>query len=535
MRNEPIAVRRALISVYDKVGVVDFARGLSKLDIAIISSGGTARALRDAGVPVTEVESVTGAPEMLGGRVKTLHPNIHGGILALRSSPDHMAELAAHSIDPIDLVVTNLYPFHDVASRAESSEDEIIEMIDVGGPTMIRAAAKNYSDVCVVTDSAEYPEILAELEENNTTISYATRKDCALRAFDVTLRYEVGISAWMHRDEDFPDPLVWVLDRDSTLRYGENPHQAGALYFDAVSPTGSQLQSAPDLADSKAQVTSWLKQATRHGGKELSFNNIWDAEAAWRLVGEFAENLGDAAVVIVKHAIPCGVALADSPQAAYERALAGDPTSAFGGVIAFNTPLDEATAKAVNKTFFEVVIAPGFTDAALREFGTKENLRVLEAPQKWIAGKWDAKRLARGFIVQNMDNVSVEDWEVAGIVTPTDAQWQDLQFAWRICAHVRSNAIVIAKDGQALGIGSGQQSRVDAADIAVTKADGRAAGGGAASDAFFPFADGLEAIAKAGVGAVVAPRGSKRDSEVAQAADGLGIALVWTKERHFRH
>jgi phosphoribosylaminoimidazolecarboxamide formyltransferase/IMP cyclohydrolase len=504
-------VRRALLSVWNKDGLADFAAGLVATGVSIISSGGTARVLRDADVPVTEVESVTGAPEMLGGRVKTLHPNIHGGILAIRDDASHRADLEHLGIDPIDLVVTDLYPFSDAAATPGASDAEIIEMIDIGGVTLVRAAAKNYTDVTVVTSPSQYAAVLAELAEHGG-VRADTRREFAKRAFASTAAYDAAISSWMRRDEPLPETLAFTQQRAAVLRYGENPHQSGGLYLDA---------------DSR----SWAASFTQHGGKGLSFNNIWDTEAAWRIVAEFAES----AAVIVKHAIPCGVAEATSLAEAYDRAFRCDETSAFGGVVALNERVDAETARHMADLFLEVVLAPGYSAEALDILAARKNLRVLETPNRWEPQGFDMKRISGGFVAEQFDLVSVDGWRVAGGVEPTIGQWADLKFAYRVCAHVRSNTIVLAKDRQAVGIGAGQQSRVDAARIATRKADGRATGGVAASDAFFPFRDGLDACAEAGVEAVVAPAGSVRDDEVAAAADELGIALVFATDRHFRH
>lgn len=511
MKGQLRPVRRALLSVWDKDGLVEFARALTEEGVAIVSSGGTARVLRDADVVVVEVESVTGAPEILGGRVKTLHPHIHGGILAVRDDPAHLADLDRLGIGTIDLVVSDLYPFSRAVADPDTTEDDIIEMIDIGGVALVRAAAKNYGDVAVVTTPDQYPTVLDELRTLGG-LTYETRKALARKAFALTAGYDAAISTWMNRDEEFPETITVVQQRHAVLRYGENPHQIGALYLDSG-------------------VDSWISGLIQHGGKELSFNNIWDTEAAWRLSAEFE----DAACVIVKHAMPCGVSEAPTLSEAYRRAFACDETSAFGGVVALNGPVDAKTAAAMTEIFLEVVIAPGFTPDALEVLAAKKNLRVLESPTQWRPCGWDAKRLAGGFVIQDWDPVRVDGWRVAGSVEPTIDQWTDLKFAFRVCAHVRSNTIVLAKNRQAVGIGSGQQSRVDAAHLAGRKAAGRAEGGVAASDAFFPFRDGLDTCAESGVTAIVAPSGSIRDEEVAAAADELGIALVWAPQRHFRH
>ncbi|MFN8105438.1 MAG: bifunctional phosphoribosylaminoimidazolecarboxamide formyltransferase/IMP cyclohydrolase [Acidimicrobiia bacterium] len=511
MRGEPIPVKRALVSVWDKAGLTDFAAALVERGVRIVSSGGTARALRDADVPVTEVESVTGAPEMLGGRVKTLHPNIHGGILAVRTNPEHAADLERAGIEPFDLVVSTLYPFAESAAAPDATDDDIVEMIDIGGVTLTRAAAKNHSDVLVVTDPDQYGAVIEALDADGA-IGYPMRQQYARRAFAITAAYDAAISAWMQRDEDLPATINLALDRRALLRYGENPHQRGGLYLDASG-------------------RSWLDGMIQHGGKELSFNNIWDAEAAWRLAAEFDED----AAVIVKHAIPCGVAEATTVGDAFRAAFECDETSAYGGVVALNAVVDADAAAALAAIFLEVVVAPGFSAEARDILAAKKNLRTLEVADRWQPVGLDMKRISGGFVVQDFDRVGVEDWRVAGAVEPTLEQWADVKFAWKTIAHVRSNAIVLARGRQAVGIGSGQQSRVDAAGIATRKAAGRATGGVAASDAFFPFRDGVDAVAAAGVQAVVAPSGSIRDDEVVAAADELGIALVFTGQRHFRH
>ncbi len=512
MKGQPVRVRRALLSVWDKTGVVDLARGLVQMDVTVLSSGGTARILRDADISVTEVESVTGAPEILGGRVKTLHPRVHGGILAVRSNPEHIADLERLQIETIDLVVVNLYPFEETVADPDASVDKIFSMIDIGGPAMVRAAAKNVADVCVVIDPCRYQGLLHELENNDGHVSFETRLENAKAAFALTAAYDSGVSAWLTKDEALPEQLFLPLRRADRLRYGENPHQIGALYLDPF-------------------TDSWLHKMVQHGGKELSFNNLWDVEAAWRLVREFEET----AAVVMKHAMPCGVAEAISLPEAYIAARACDELSAFGSVVALNAIVEEDTAVKLLETFIEAVVAPGYTAAARARLAEKPNLRVLEAPVAWSPQGFDMKRLSGGFVVQDFDSVSLEGWRVAGKKEPTLEQWADLNFAWQVTAHVRSNAIVLAKGRQAFGIGSGQQSRVDAADLATRKADGRAIGGVAASDAFFPFRDGLDACVAAGVKAVVAPSGSKRDDEVVAAADELDVALIHAPERHFRH
>jgi len=499
----PVPVRRALISVYDKAGLVDFARGLADLGVTLLASGGTATALADAGIPVTLVEEVTGAPEMLGGRVKTLHPRIHGGILADRGQPSHGADLAAQGIEPIDLVVCNLYPFLERPS---------IETIDIGGPTMVRAAAKNHAWVGVVTDPASYEAILAELRADGGQLSAATRKDLALEAFAHTAGYDAAIVRWFD-PEPLPRHLVLALDKVATLRYGENPHQAGARYRDRLGG-------------------GWLDGMVQHGGKELSFINLLDSESAWRLVNSFDVP----ACVIVKHANPCGVALGSGPADAYRKAFDCDPLSAFGGVVALNRPLDEETAEAIGDVFTEVVLAPSFASDALETLAAKKNLRLLECPPP-ASGGLELRRAGGGFLVQEPDPPDEDrsTWKVVTKVAPTDELMDDLAFAMKVCAATGSNTIVLAKDGVAYGIGAGQQSRVHSAEIAAKKADGRARGGVCASDAFFPFRDAVDAAVAAGAAAIVHPGGSVSDDKVIAAADEAGVAMVFTGRRHFRH
>jgi len=504
----PIPVRRALISVYDKTGLLDFARGLHELGVTLLASGGTSTALADVGIPVTLVEEVTGAPEMLGGRVKTLHPRIHGGILADRSQASHGADLADHGIDPIDLVVCNLYPFLERPS---------IETIDIGGPTMVRAAAKNHAWVGVVTDPLRYDAILAELRADGGRLSAATRQDLALEAFAHTAGYDAAIVRWLGAQipggGPLPRHLVLPLEKVATLRYGENPHQAGARYRDRLGG-------------------GWLDGMVQHGGKELSFINLLDAESAWRLVNSFDV----AACVIVKHANPCGVALGSGPADAYRKAFECDSLSAFGGVVALNRPLDDETAAAIGDVFTEVVLAPGFAPAALEALARKKNLRLLECPPP-SPGGLDLRRAGGGFLVQETDPPDEDrsTWKVVTKVAPTDEQLDDLAFAMKVCAATGSNAIVLAKDGVAYGIGAGQQSRVHSAEMAAKKADGRARGGVCASDAFFPFRDAVDAAVAAGASAIVQPGGSVSDDKVIAAADEAGVAMVFTGRRHFRH
>ncbi len=499
----PIPIRRALVSVYDKTGLIDFARGLADLGVTLLASGGTATALADAGIPVTPVEEVTGAPEMLGGRVKTLHPRIHGGILADRGQASHGADLAEQGIEPIDLVVVNLYPFLERPS---------IETIDIGGPTMVRAAAKNHAWVGVVTDPARYEAILAELRADGGRLSSVTRKDLALEAFAHTAGYDAAIVRWLD-PEPLPRHLVLPLEKVATLRYGENPHQGGARYRDRLGG-------------------GWLDGMVQHGGKELSFINLLDSESAWRLVNSFDVP----ACVIVKHANPCGVALGAGPADAYRKAFECDSLSAFGGVVALNRPLDDETAAAIGDVFTEVVLAPSFAPAALEALAKKKNLRLLECPPP-VYGGLDLRRSGGGFLVQETDPPDEDHstWKVVTKVAPTDEQMDDLAFAMKVCAATGSNAIVLAKDRVAYGIGAGQQSRVHSAEMAAKKADGRARGGVCASDAFFPFRDGVDTAVAAGAAAIVQPGGSVSDDKVIAAADEAGVAIVFTGRRHFRH
>ena len=498
---------RALISVYDKTGLIEFAQGLVELDWEIISSGGTSKALAEANIAHTEVETVTGAPEMLDGRVKTLHPAIHGGILADRSKPQHLKDIEDQGIKPIDLVVCNLYPF---------TSNPSIELIDVGGPTMVRAAAKNHKHTAIVVSPNDYAPVLQELCDNGL-LSDATRKRLARDAFAHTAEYDAAIVDWFSEDEsELPQSITLHLEKAEDLRYGENPHQKGARYREAGQ-------------------SGWWDTVTQHSGIALSYLNLFDADAAWRLVHQ----LGDqAAAVIVKHANPCGVAIDADIATAYERAFECDPVSAFGGIIALNRPIDAVLAEEMTANpKADVLIAPGFAPEALERFAkSRKNMRVLEAKAPGQRGT-ELRRIDGGFLVQRADVISggPDTWNVVTQAKPTDDQWKDLQMAWTVCAAVGSNAIVIANNRQSVGVGAGQQSRLDSAEIAVRKAAARAQGGVCASDAFFPFRDGLDAIAKAGVTAVIQPGGSMRDEEVIAAANEHGIAMVFTGERHFRH
>ena len=495
---------RALLSVYDKTGIVDLAKGLAELGCELVSSGGTARVLGEAGLDVLSVEEVTGSPEMLDGRVKTLHPRIHGGILADRSKPAHMQRLAELDISAIDLVVCNLYPF-----RSEPS----VEQIDIGGPSMVRAAAKNHDAVAVVVNPSDYQVVLDELRQSGT-VGFETRKRLARDAFAHTAAYDAAIVRWFDEGDPLPPTLHFALERAQDLRYGENPHQQGARYRDF-------------------ELSSWWDSSVQHGGKALSYLNLFDTEAAWRL----AHALGDEpSVAIIKHANPCGAAVADDIATAYKRAHQCDPTSAFGGIVAANRIVTQEMAEALAPVFTEVVIAPGYEPEALDTLLAKKNMRVIEGPPPSDL-PWHIRSIDGGFLVQDEDRLVAprSEWRVVTDAQPTDQQWADIEMAWRVAAKVSSNCIVLVKDQQAVGIGAGQQSRIDAAGIAATKADGRAKGGAAASDAFFPFRDGLDAVAAAGVACVIQPGGSVRDQEVIDAANEQGLVMVFTAERHFRH
>ena len=497
---------RALVSVYDKTGVINLAQRLVALGWEIISSGGTSRALADAGIPVIPVEEVTGAPEMMDGRVKTVHPAIHGGLLADLSNPGHVQDLADRGIVPINLVVSNLYPFRS---------DPSVEQIDIGGPAMVRAAAKNHERVGVVVRPDDYPAVLAELEADGG-LSDATRRRLARIAFTHTSAYDAAITDWLSDADDEPlRPTVSLtLERQEVLRYGENPHQTGARYR-------------------IAGQSSWWDQTAQLQGKAMSYLNVFDADAAWRL----AHSLGDdPSATVIKHANPCGAAVADDIATAYRRAHECDPVSAFGGIVAVNRPVTDEMAEAMADVFTEVLIAPEYQEAALGLLAKKKNLRVLHAPPP-EAVELEVRTLGGAALVQTPDTVTIERsaWQVVTERAPTDEQWADLELAWRVAARVGSNCIVLAKDRQAVGIGAGQQNRRDAGRIAAEKAAGRAAGGACASDAFFPFRDGLDAAAEAQCATVIQPGGSVRDQEVIDAANEHGMSMVFTGERHFRH
>jgi phosphoribosylaminoimidazolecarboxamide formyltransferase/IMP cyclohydrolase len=521
-----IRVRRALISVSDKTGVVDFARGLVAAGAEILSTGGTATALREAGLEVTDVSEFTGQEEILGGRVKTLHPRLHAAILAKRSDPGHMAVLEREGIEPIDLVCVNLYPFEETVSGRDVPAEVAIENIDIGGPTMIRAAAKNHEGVAVVVKPESYDAVCAELEESGGEISASTSHWLANEAFAQTARYDAAISRWFSTEyEDFPEHLAIAYEKVLDLSYGENPHQRAALY-------------------SEAGVRSHvLSKVAKLHGRALSFNNVLDLDSASRLVGDFEQP----ACVIVKHNNPCGAAIGEDALQAYAKALACDPLSAYGGVIALNRPIGVELAQELHKNFVEVLIAPDYEEGALDVLQQKEAIRILCAEERRDSDpvERDTKRVLGGLLIQDRDG-DPEPRELMEVVTktqPGEEQWRDMQFAWTVVRHVRSNAIVIAKDGATLGIGAGQMSRVDSVRLAVEKcgnargeeAAALLAGSAVASDAFFPFADGPQQAIEAGATAVIQPGGSKRDAEVIDACDAAGVAMVFTKHRHFRH
>lgn len=507
----------ALLSVSNKTGLIEFAQGLSALGWHLLSTGGTGKALRAAGVPVQDVSEVTNFPEMLDGRVKTLHPAVHGGLLARRDVPEHMAALSAQEIAPIDLVAVNLYPFEETAAHPGATSEETIEQIDIGGPSMLRSAAKNFASVTVIVDPADYPRVLASLQASDDDLDL--RKLLAEKVFARTAAYDAAIARWFgsERSETFPDRIALTLERATTLRYGENPGQRAAFYVERQKDGIAALQ--------------------QKGGKELSFNNLLDLEGALFATDPF---LDETCCAIVKHTTPCGLATGSGVLEVYRKALACDPVSAFGSVISFTVPVDDETAEAVSSLFVECIVAPSFTEGALEILGRKKNLRVLEGRARWREHALDYKRVRGGFLAQERAarNADRDEWRVMTKRQPTEIELKDLQFAWRVVGSVKSNAIVLARDGATIGIGAGQMSRVDAAFLSVYKAhlaghDTRGAVMG--SDAFFPFRDGVEQAAEAGVCAIVQPGGSVRDEEVVQAADEYNIAMVFTGKRQFRH
>ena len=516
-----VRIQRALLSVSDKTGIVDFAQGLSRMGVEIISTGGTAAALREAGLEVRSITDFTGFPEIMGGRVKTLHPKLYAGLLALRDDPEHMVAAEENAVEFVDLVCVNLYPFEATAARRGVSDHEVIENIDIGGPTMIRAAAKNFAFSAVVTSPASYDAILQELEESDGRLSLQTRENLATEAFTTTARYDTAIAGWfIGKSEDFPPLVMSTYEKVADLAYGENPHQRAAYY----AQVGARMH-----------VLSMVRQL---GGKDLSFNNVLDLNAARQLTDEF----NVPACVIIKHNNPCGCAVGGSAIEAYRRAFACDPTSAFGGVISVNRQVDEAFAEELVKQFCEVIFAPSFTDGALEILSAKEKMRILEDGErrKSNIAERDLKRVLGGLLVQDRDQ-DLEDRGNMEIVTerkPTEQEWGEMLFGWKVCKHVRSNAIVLSKDLASVGIGAGQMSRVDSVKLALDKATGAGAdlrGAALASDAVFPFADGPQLAIDAGITAVIQPGGSVRDDDVIAAANEFGIAMVFTGTRHFRH
>ena len=515
-------ISRALISVSDKTGVAEFAEGLAALGVEILSTGGTAKLLRDKGLKVRDVSDLTGFPEMLDGRVKTLHPKVHGGLLAVRSNPEHQRQVQEHGIEFIDLVCVNLYPFEKTAAKPGVKFEEIIENIDIGGPSMIRSASKNFADVTVVVDAGDYAAVLEEIRTTGGCVSRETRARLARKAFAATAAYDGAISSTLQKlagDGPFPLNLHMNFRKMMDLRYGENPHQKAALYLDpAVAGRG-------------------LAHARQLQGKELSYNNLVDLEAAWRLIGEFEEPT----TAIIKHTNPCGIASAPTLAESYQKAHDVDPVSAFGSVIAFNRKMDGATAEAMSKLFVEAVVAPGYEAAALEKLATKKNLRLMDMSAT-VGDDYglQLKSVGGGLLVQTPDTAgaNLAEWKCVTERKPTEAEMRALVFAWRVTKHVKSNAIVFTREDVVVGVGAGQMSRVDSAKLAVTKArelkhslEGTVVG----SDAFFPFPDGVEEIAKAGATAIAQPGGSVRDADVIAAANRLGLAMVFTGVRHFRH
>ena len=519
-------IQRAILSVTDKTGLVEFARRLAKMGVELVSTGGTAKLLRDSGIAVKDISDLTGFPEMLDGRVKTLHPKVHGGILHVRGKAEHRAAISQHGIEPIDMVVVNLYAFEKTAGKPGVEFEDIIENIDIGGPSMVRSAAKNFQDVAIVTSPSDYEAIASEMESGGESLSLKTKWRLAQTAFATTAAYDSAIASTLERigapesdagkfalgsADGFPETLRLSFSKAFDLRYGENPHQRAALYSDGSGKgvaNGKQLQ-----------------------GKELSYNNIVDLQAAWDLAQEFEEPV----CAIIKHTNPCGTAVATTLAEAYKRALECDPVSAFGGVIGVNRTIDRETATEMAKLFVEAIAAPEFDDAAREIFGTKKNLRLVEIVP--MQQKWVLKNVSGGVLLQDNDMrpLSESDLKIVSERKPTEQEMRDLLFAWKVCKHVKSNAILYARNGQSTGVGAGQMSRVDSAKIGAMKSVLGIEGSVAASDAFFPFPDGVEEIAKAGATAIIQPGGSVRDQEVIDAANRLGLAMVLTGVRHFRH
>ena len=519
-------IQRAILSVTDKTGLVEFARRLAKMGVELVSTGGTAKLLRDSGIPVKDISDLTGFPEMLDGRVKTLHPKVHGGILHVRGKAEHRAAISQHGIEPIDMVVVNLYAFEKTAGKPGVEFEDIIENIDIGGPSMVRSAAKNFQDVAIVTSPSDYEAIASEMESGGESLSLKTKWRLAQTAFATTAAYDSAIASTLERigapesdagkfalgsADGFPETLRLSFSKAFDLRYGENPHQRAALYSDG---------SGKGVANGKPLQ-----------GKELSYNNIVDLQAAWDLAQEFEEPV----CAIIKHTNPCGTAVATTLAEAYKRALECDPVSAFGGVIGVNRTIDRETATEMAKLFVEAIAAPEFDDAAREIFGTKKNLRLVEIVP--MQQKWVLKNVSGGVLLQDNDMrpLSESDLKIVSERKPTEQEMRDLLFAWKVCKHVKSNAILYARNGQSTGVGAGQMSRVDSAKIGAMKSVLGIEGSVAASDAFFPFPDGVEEIAKAGATAIIQPGGSVRDQEVIDAANRLGLAMVLTGVRHFRH
>ncbi len=507
-------IRRALISVSDKTGIVDFARALSEFNIEIISTGGTAKTLRDAGLMIRDISDVTGFPEMMDGRVKTLHPRVHGGLLAIRDNAEHVDAMQQHGIKPIDLVVVNFYPFAETIKREDVTHEEAIEQIDIGGPAMIRSAAKNARDVAVVVSSEQYDAVIGEMKETGGALSNVTRSRLAQKAFEQTAQYDLMVSGYLAgAGGPLPDHLSWTMNKVADLRYGENPHQKAALYRTS---DGNGIANAEILS-----------------GKEMSFNNYVDAEAAWQLVCDFDQT----ACAIIKHTNPSGVGLGNTPAEAYVKALATDPVSAFGGIVAFNGRVDVAAAQEVTKIFTEVVIASDYDAEALELLRGKKNLRVIRMNEREQSRAFEVKQIGGGMLLQTPDDhkLSKEDLKVVTERQPTEDEVRALLFAWVVCKHTKSNAIVYACADQTVGVGAGQMSRVDSVKIGAMRAQLPVAGSVLASDAFFPFRDGIDEAAKHGITAIIQPGGSLRDDEAIAAAHEHGLAMVFTGVRHFKH
>ena len=524
-------IQTALLSVSDKNGIVPFAKALHEQGIKLISTGGTAKLLAENQLPVVEVSSLTKFPEMLDGRVKTLHPMVHGGLLARRDFPEHMAALKEHGIDTIDMLVINLYPFNETVAKEHCSFEDAVENIDIGGPAMLRAAAKNHQDVTVLISPEDYAPVLAEMKANNNTVSYKTNLALAKKVFAHTAQYDGAIANYLsalgenldHKARSaYPETLHLAFTKVQEMRYGENPHQSAAFYKD-IAPVDGALANYKQLQ-----------------GKELSYNNIADSDSAWECVKSFSNNSGSAACVIIKHANPCGVAVGTSALEAYQKAFKTDPSSAFGGIIALNVPCDGAAAEAISKQFVEVLIAPSFSDDAKAIFAAKQNVRLLQIPLGNAFNTYDFKRVGGGLLVQSPDakNVLQNEMRVVSKRLPTPSEMNDMMFAWRVAKFVKSNAIVYCADGMTLGIGAGQMSRVDSARMASIKAENAGLslkGSAVASDAFFPFRDGLDVVVNGGASCAIQPGGSMRDDEIIAAANEHGIAMIFTGTRHFRH